>query len=62
MRLDNFPTAHVPLKEEIYFKHLKLLNKTELKNFKQVNGRWHPIDLLGSAQNREWYGIYQRRY
>ena len=36
----------VPLKEELYAKSGKLLKKTDLKNFKQINERWYPMLLV----------------
>lgn len=37
---------YVPLKEELYAKSGKLLKKTDLKNFKQINDRWYPMLLV----------------
>lgn len=37
---------YVPLKEELYAKSGKLLKKTELRNFKQINERRYPILMI----------------
>jgi len=37
---------NIPLKEELYAKSGKLLKKTELKDIKQIQGRWFPKRIL----------------
>jgi outer membrane lipoprotein-sorting protein len=37
---------YVPLKEELYAKSGKLLKKTDLKNFRQINERWYPMLII----------------
>jgi outer membrane lipoprotein-sorting protein len=37
---------YVPLKEELYAKSGQLLKRTELKDVKQIQGRWFPTSIL----------------
>lgn len=37
---------YVPLREELYAKSGKLLKKTDLKDFKQIDGRWFPFRMI----------------
>ncbi|MFZ3044325.1 MAG: outer membrane lipoprotein-sorting protein [Desulfatirhabdiaceae bacterium] len=37
---------YVPLKEELYAKSGKLLKKTDIKDFKQIDGRWFPFLMI----------------
>ncbi|TKB08210.1 outer membrane lipoprotein-sorting protein [Desulforhopalus sp. IMCC35007] len=36
---------YVPMKEELYAKSGKLLKKTELSDFRQINDRWYPMHM-----------------
>ncbi len=36
----------VPLREELYAKSGKLLKKTDLQDFKQIEGRWYPRKII----------------
>ena len=50
---------YIPLREELYAKSGKLLKKTELYNFKRVQGRWSPgrmvfKDMLKKGEGTEF--------
>lgn len=37
---------YIPLKEELYAKSGKLLKRTEIKDIRQVQGRWYPYKII----------------
>jgi len=50
---------YIPLKEELYAKSGKLLKKTELYDFKRIQGRWFPMrmvfkDMLKNGEGTEF--------
>lgn len=50
---------YLPIKEELYAKSGQLLKRTELSNFKKVDGRWYPMkfifkDVLKQGKGTEW--------
>jgi len=50
---------YIPLREELYAKNGKLLKRMELKDIKNINGRWYPTkmifkDMLKRGQGTEF--------